>query len=267
MHRRHTVGALGIANVEQFARKHPALGPPRIRIDERSCIARRSGHHIRRFLEFLLPPQILRLGKDVGGVLRPRTIHLRQLLARIRRLLQHGGKGLIQRCRAGKLGDAPGRLDLAFIKHGQHPRQVILARNDSGKLLEDHGLLAVIQLLRPPEGPEDLSRGALVPAGHIGARKDHHAFGGLRRRVAKSVDDHRWRRVFLEKRPLGIIAEGRHAGPARQFGRGLRNLRTRYARRIGEADRPSQYMPVERLRRQPVADAERPPHIAGGQRV
>ena len=267
VHRCDTVGALGVANIQQFARKHPAFRPPGIRIDQRCRIARRGSHHVRGFPVLLLAPQILRLGKDIGGVARPRPVHLRAASWPSPAISAKRRQTPETVIRIGELGDASGGFDLAFIEHGQHARQMVLARNDPGKLLEDHRFLAVFQLLRAPEGAQGLPRARRIAAGHIGAGEDHHALGRLRRRIAEGAYDDGRGGILLVERPFGIVAEGRHARPARQFRGGIGDLRAWQARRIGKPDGPGQDMAVERLRRQPVADAERPVHIAGGNRI
>ena len=99
------VGGVGVAVVEQLARKQAALGPPFIAVDQRGAVARRRLHQVGGVHQLVRATQLLHLGQDQTGVLAQRVRNGGDRLVAAWRFGDHRGACLLQRDHVGAGGD------------------------------------------------------------------------------------------------------------------------------------------------------------------
>ena len=145
------VGGLHVALVDQLARQHTALGPPRVGIDQCGAVARRLQHDCGGLGEFLLLAQIFGLGEEIAGRALARRAPPSSSLPAVLVAANDCRPGIGQLLGAGKPGHALRRFDALGIEHALHAEAVVGGGDDAAELLDDRRFVRGVQLFRAPE--------------------------------------------------------------------------------------------------------------------
>jgi hypothetical protein len=260
------IGRLRVAEIEQLARQHPPLDPPRVGIDQRGGVLRRFQHDGGGLAVLLGPAQPPRFRE---GPCRPALClgHRGHQALRVLLVAGDGGECLDQCAAARQSRDPLGRGDAVGIEHTLHAEAVVGGGDDLAELADDRLLFLGVELLRAPEPGKGRARLRGVAGGEMRARQQDRALYRLRLRAAEGGEHGARAGVLAIHRLFGIGAQPRHAGPARKRIGRFGDLAAGHGVGAGGGDRPHQDMPVERVRGQIVAHHAGAGDVARGERV